>query len=129
MTSMQQTEQHLTSIADRIKAMQKEVIAGHSGINSARADVISQVMTFMDEHTLPNLLRNATTGEREGYEEIRHDREKVKDWAKMVYNRRFKIWLGRTRKFKNPYTLLDKMKKAREGKTPQALFQWLLKND
>ena len=39
---------------------------------------------------------------------------------------RFKYWLGRTRKLK-PQEIYALMRKAREGKNPQALFNWLLK--
>lgn len=123
----------VVSIADRIKQFQEEMLNRQKqkgGINSALADAVSQVMDFMQEYTIPNLLRNATDEEKAGYAEIKGDKAKVKDWASMVYNRRFKIWIFRLKHYKNrPNAILDLMKKAREGKNPQALFNWLLKEE
>lgn len=41
-------------------------------------------------------------------------------------NKRFKYWLGRTKEY-TPSALYDIMKKAKEGKNPQALFNWNIK--
>lgn len=40
--------------------------------------------------------------------------------------KRFKYWLGRTRK-RSPGDLYGMMKRAQEGKNPRALFNYLLK--
>lgn len=41
-------------------------------------------------------------------------------------NRRFKYWLGRTRRL-SPGDIFGLIKQAGEGKNPPALFNWLLK--
>jgi len=120
-------------ISDRIKQFQEEMLRRQKdrrGVNSALADAVSQVMGFMGEYTIPSLLFHATDEERAGYEEIRHDKAKVKDWAIMVYNRRFKVWIFRLKIYKDrPNHILDLIKKAKEGRDPQRLFNWLLKQE
>lgn len=119
------------AVQQRIAKMQAEMTAGirkRGGVNSRRADVISQVMNLMQEHTMSCLLRNALKIERGGYETIKHDPAKVRDWAKMVYNRRFKYWLGRTGKM-HPDRVYVLMQDAINSKNPPALFNWLLNRE
>lgn len=97
------------------------------GINSRRADLVCDLMTLMSEHTLQNLLKNALKRELEGYETIKDDPEKRKDWAKMVYNRRFKYWLGRTARI-SPDRIYIFIKESSRKKNPPAYFNWLLNN-
>lgn len=91
--------------------MQKDSETGdkkRGGINSQRADVISKVVTFMGEH-IP------TKGESE-------------EALKKRIAKRFKYWLGRTRKI-SPGEIYRLMSTAKaEGKNPQALFNHLIKS-
>lgn len=41
-------------------------------------------------------------------------------------NKRFKYWIGRTKKL-SPAQIYELMQKAKNGKNPKALFQWFLK--
>jgi len=87
------------------------------GINSLRADNCGQLLVFMGEDkTLPEekKLEQETPGAG-------------KEAKRQRLNKRIKYWLGRTRKIPADgiYRL---MRQAREGKNPQALFNYLLKN-
>lgn len=65
------------------------------GANSQRAEVVGQLMRFMNE---------------------------PED------SKRFKYWLGRTRKL-SASDIYIMMRKANDGKNPPALFNWLLKKN
>lgn len=78
--------------------------------NSERAEVIGHVMMFMGEDK-----KNVSEGEG-GLAFIARK------------NKRFKYWLGRTRRL-SPGQIFGLMKRAGEGKNPQALFNWLLKQE
>lgn len=87
------------------------------GINSLRADNCGKLLEFMGEDkTLPEEreLERQTPGAGKAAKKER-------------LNKRIKYWLGRTRKLpaSEIYRL---MRMAREGKNPQALFNYLLKN-
>ena len=87
------------------------------GINSLRADNCGQLLVFMgDDKTLP-----------EERELERQTPGAGKEAKRLRLNKRIKYWLGRTRKIPagEIYAL---MKQAKEGKNPQALFNWLIKN-
>jgi hypothetical protein len=86
--------------------------------NSERADMMNQLLAFMGEDKWStdekNLAIMDMTAAREEYTKRQH--------------RRFKYWLGRTRRLA-PGAIFGLIKRAREGKNPPALFNWLLKNE
>lgn len=116
---------------DKLQAEMKAQLATgekkRGGINSRRADLVCELMTLMCEHTLTNLQKNALKRELEGWEQIKDDPDKRRDWAKMVYNRRFKYWLGRTARL-SPDRIYIFLKESRQKKNPPAYFNWLLNN-
>lgn len=65
---------------------------------------------------------------KDGFELIKHDKAKLSDLAKMVYNRRFKYWLGRTRAM-NPERIHALLRDCEGASNPPALFNWYLKNE
>lgn len=122
----------LVSISVRLEELREKINNKNKkrgGINSERADAVHQLMTFMKEYTLKELLYNATKKEKEEYEKVKFNREEKKEWATKVYNRRFVQWLSITKKRElSPRYILDTIKQARSGKHPQSLFWYLIKN-
>lgn len=51
-------------IKQKLAKLQAEMGQKRGGINSRRADVISELMGFMREYTLNSLLKNATNQEK-----------------------------------------------------------------
>ena len=87
------------------------------GINSQRSDTVYQILEFMGEDK---------TLDEERAIEAKAQGEGRKAKAKRI-NTRMKYWLGRTRKIQPP-EIYNMMRQAKDGKNPQALFNYLLKN-
>jgi len=99
-----------------ITDIQKRPQKTKGGINSLRADNCAQLLVFMGEDkTLleEKALERATPGAGKEAKRVR-------------INKRIKYWLGRTRKVPAD-EIYNMMRKAKDGKQPQALFNWLLK--
>ena len=54
--------------------------------------------------------------------------EMIEQLCKFMNDNRFTYWLGRTKKLQ-PSKIYELMQKAKNGRTPQSLFNWLLKNE
>jgi len=110
----------------RLGELDKIKIETGKGINSARADVISQLMDFMGEHKLEQLLFGASPKMRREYEEIKDDPGILSTWARDVYSQRFRYWIAQT-KHLTPSAIHALMKRALQGRSPEGLFRYLLK--
>lgn len=97
-------------ISNIIGKIQEELKAKGNigGPKSQRAETILRLISFMGED-------RPKPGEDE-------DQTKKRIYARIKY------WLGRTRKY-TPGEIDGKMKQAKDGKNPPALFNWLLKKD
>lgn len=77
-----------------------------SGPNSPRAERIEQLLSLMGE-------------------DRKLEQESDEQYAQRI-GKRFKYWLGRTRKY-SPDEIFAMLRQARSGKNPGALFNYLIK--
>lgn len=117
-----------STVLERLKKVQAEMVAKvkkRGGINSRRAELVLEIMNLMHEHTRDALLKNANKRELAEYEQVKDNPDDLRAWSRKVYNRRFKYWLGRTRRL-HPENIDILVKQAKGGKNPAALFNHLL---
>lgn len=100
-----------------LKQPERKQTKARGGINSERADNVAKLLSFMGEDRM--------TPEETDLEKHRPGEGDAA--MKKRIGKRMKYWLGRTRKV-DPAEIERLMRDAKDGKRPQALFNWLLTN-